>query len=47
MIESKLPLNELIGSKVINPPPKDVFAAEVRMKKEKGYAWWFTYKDLN
>lgn len=41
------PNNELIGSKVINPPPKDVIAAEERLKKEHGYDWWFTYKDLN
>jgi len=40
------PNNELIGSKVINPPPKDVFAAEERMKTAEGYDWWFTYKEL-
>jgi peroxiredoxin (alkyl hydroperoxide reductase subunit C) len=41
------PNNELIGSKVINPPPKDVVNAEKRMKAEEGYDWWFTYKSLN
>ncbi len=41
------PKNELIGDKVIIPPPKDVDAAEERMKTEKGYDWWFTYKELN
>jgi peroxiredoxin (alkyl hydroperoxide reductase subunit C) len=41
------PNNELIGSKVINLPPKDVIAAEDRLTKEHGYDWWFTYKDLN
>lgn len=39
------PNNELIGDKVINPPPKDVEGAEARMKDE-GYDWWFTYKSL-
>lgn len=41
------PNNELIGSKVINPPPKDVVNAEKRLTTEKGYDWWFTYKSLN
>jgi peroxiredoxin (alkyl hydroperoxide reductase subunit C) len=41
------PNNELIGEKVIIPPPKDVAAAEERIKTEEGYDWWFTYKDLN
>jgi len=41
------PNNELIGNKVINPPPKDVASADERLKKEKGYDWWFTYKELN
>ncbi len=41
------PKNELIGDKVIIPPPKDVDAAEERIKTEKGYDWWFTYKALN
>ncbi len=41
------PNNELIGDKVIIPPPKDVFGAEERLKTEKGYDWWFTFKNLN
>jgi peroxiredoxin (alkyl hydroperoxide reductase subunit C) len=41
------PNNELIGDKVINPPPKDVVSAEERLKKEEGYDWWFTFKNLN
>ncbi|MGE5437385.1 MAG: peroxiredoxin [Syntrophothermus sp.] len=41
------PNNELIGSKVINPPPKDVIASEERIKDSQGYDWWFTFKDLN
>jgi peroxiredoxin 2/4 len=41
------PNNELIGSKVINPPPRDVMTADERMKNAEGYDWWFTYKELN
>jgi peroxiredoxin 2/4 len=41
------PNNELIGDKVIIPPPKDIVSAEERLKKEEGYDWWFTFKNLN
>ena len=41
------PNNELIGDKVIIPPPKDVFGAEERLKTKEGYDWWFTFKNLN
>lgn len=41
------PNNELIGDKVINPPPKDMAAAEERLKSPEGYDWWFTFKSLN
>jgi peroxiredoxin (alkyl hydroperoxide reductase subunit C) len=41
------PNNELIGSKVINPPPKDVKTAADRLKSSEGYDWWFTYRDLD
>jgi len=41
------PNNELIGDKVIIPPPKDVFTAEERLKSKEGYDWWFTFKSLN
>lgn len=40
------PNNELIGDKVIIPPPKDMSMIEER-KKEEGYDWWFKYKSLN
>lgn len=39
------PNNELIGAKVIIPPPKDMALVEGR-KKEEGFDWWFKYKDL-
>ncbi len=41
------PNNELIGEKVIIPPPKDVVEAEKRINAANGYDWWFTYKTLN
>lgn len=41
------PNNELIGDKVINPPPKDVVGAAARGSEKEGYDWWFTYKSLN
>ena len=41
------PNNELIGNKVIIPPPKDVVTAEHRLKTEEGYDWWFSFKPLN
>ncbi len=41
------PNNELIGDKVINPPPKDTDEAKKRMETEEGYDWWFTYKKMD
>ncbi len=41
------PNNELIGNKVIIPPPKDVVTAEERLKSEEGFDWWFTFKHMN
>lgn len=41
------PNNELIGDKVINPPPKSVAEAEKRLASGEGFDWWFTYKNLN
>ncbi len=41
------PNNELIGDKVIIPPPKDVAGAEERSSVKEGFDWWFTYKTLN
>jgi peroxiredoxin (alkyl hydroperoxide reductase subunit C) len=46
-IPENWPNNELIGDKVINPPPKDVAGAAERLKKGEGYDWWFTFKNLN
>lgn len=40
------PNNELIGDKVILPPPQNIDDARERVKNTEGYDWWFTYKDL-
>ncbi|MBC7115268.1 MAG: peroxiredoxin, partial [Archaeoglobi archaeon] len=45
------PENELIGNKVIIPPPQDEKSARERVEKMKsgeieGYDWWFCYKSL-
>lgn len=45
------PQNELIGDKVILPPPQDEKSAKERIEKMKsgeieGYDWWFCYKSL-
>lgn len=39
------PYNELIGEKIINPPPRNVKDVANRLKEYKGYAWWLTYRD--
>ena len=41
------PDNEIIGSKVILPPPKDIQTAEQRINSEEGFDWWFVFKNLN
>lgn len=41
------PNNELLGDKVINPPPTTEADAKTRMDKFEGYDWWFTYKNLD
>ena len=38
------PKNELIGNKVILPPPRDEKGAKSRMRKKDCYDWWFCYK---
>jgi peroxiredoxin 2/4 len=42
------PNNEIMGDKVILPPPKDVEAARAREaeKGNEGYDWWFKFKKL-
>ena len=40
------PENDLIGDKVIIPPPSSQEEAEKRLEQYEGYDWWFCYKDL-
>ncbi len=44
-IPANWPDNELIGSKIINPPPRTVEGANEVLKKYKGYDWWLTYRE--
>jgi len=40
------PNNELIGNKVIVPPPTDWKASEYKKSKYDHYDWWFMYKEI-
>jgi peroxiredoxin (alkyl hydroperoxide reductase subunit C) len=40
------PNNDLIGDKVIIPPPTDVEGAKKRSCEFDNYDWWFSYKSL-
>ena len=40
------PENELIGDRVIIPPPGSTAEAEKRLEKYDGYDWWFCHKKL-
>jgi len=40
------PNNNLIGSRVIIPPPKSQKDAATRLEKFEGYDWWFCHKEL-
>lgn len=40
------PNNELIGNKVIIPPPTDIETAKKRTCEFENYDWWFSYKEL-
>lgn len=46
-IPANWPNNELIGNKVIIPPPTDVKAAEYKKAKYQNFDWWFLYRDLD
>jgi peroxiredoxin (alkyl hydroperoxide reductase subunit C) len=40
------PENELIGNRVIIPPPKSQADAAVALSKNDGYDWWFCHREL-
>jgi peroxiredoxin (alkyl hydroperoxide reductase subunit C) len=41
------PKNEIIGNNVLNPPPRTVKDAKLRLGQYKGYAWWLTYREID
>lgn len=45
-VPANWPNNDLLGDKVIIPPPQTEADAATRMDEYEGYDWWFTYKDL-
>lgn len=45
-IPANWPNNELIGDKVIIPPPTDIKAAEYKKDKYQNFDWWFLYRDF-
>ncbi len=45
-IPANWPENELIGKRVIIPPPGSQKDAADRLKKYDGYDWWFCHKEL-
>ncbi len=46
-IPANWPNNELIGDKVIIPPPTDIKAAEYKKAKYSNFDWWFLYREIN
>ncbi len=40
------PRNEIIGDKVLIPPPQDEKTAKERKKQYENYDWWFCYRKL-
>lgn len=45
-IPANWPNNELLGDRVIVPPPATVEGARTRMSEYEGYDWWFCHKPL-
>lgn len=45
-IPANWPNNELIGDRVIVPPPNNEKDAKERLKKYEGYDWWFCHRKL-
>jgi peroxiredoxin (alkyl hydroperoxide reductase subunit C) len=45
-VPANWPENELIGDRIIVPPPQDQKSANERLKTYEGYDWWFCHKPL-
>jgi len=45
-IPANWPNNELVGDKVIVPPPTDEKTAKHRVREYEGFDWWFCYRAL-
>ena len=45
-VPANWPNNELVGDKVIVPPPSDIETARKRTEQYECYDWWFCYKSL-
>ncbi len=45
-IPANWPNNDLIGNRVIIPPPKSQAEAAKALEKHEGYDWWFCHRDL-
>ena len=45
-VPANWPNNELIGDRVIIPPPSSQKEASERLNKYEGYDWWFCHKEL-
>ncbi|MCX7880213.1 MAG: peroxiredoxin [Ignavibacteria bacterium] len=45
-IPANWPNNEIIGNKVIIPPPTDITAARYKKEKYQNFDWWFLYREL-
>ena len=45
-VPANWPENDLIGKRVIVPPPKSQKEAAKRLDEYEGYDWWFCHRDL-
>ena len=45
-VPANWPENDLIGKRVIVPPPKSQKEAATRLDEYEGYDWWFCHRDL-
>ncbi len=46
-VPANWPENDLIGDRVIVPPPKNMADAKKRLEQYDGYDWWFCHKPLS